>query len=86
MLVFDYNIQRGSTVDLQLPFHLDALLPDWITGSIDMTIINEEGEILGIPFRVKGTDTIENVRSRIQKMEGIPSGRHSRSGSGHNFQ
>ena len=65
-LVFDYDIQRESMVDLQLPFHrkfhLHAPLPNWITGSINITIVNTKGKTYVI--RVKGTDTIENVKSR----------------------
>ena len=80
-LISYYNIQKESTVDLQLPFHLDVPLPDWITGSISITIINKTGKIFGFRIRVKGTDTIESLKSRIQNVEGIPFGGHSKSGS-----
>ena len=86
-LVFDYDIQRESMVDLQLPFHrkfhLHAPLPNWITGSINITIVNTKGKTYVI--RVKGTDTIDNVKSRIQNVDGIPSGEHFKPGSEHNL-
>ena len=74
-LVFDYNIQRQSTVDLQLPFHSHAPLSNWIAGFINITIKPLKGETFLI--RVKGTDTIDNVKSRIQNAEAIASGEHS---------
>ena len=74
-LVFDYNIQKQSTIDLQLPSHLHAPLSNWIAGSINITIKPLKGETFLI--RAKGTDTIDNVKSRIQNAEAIASGEHS---------
>ena len=74
-LVFDYNIQRQSTVDLQLPPYLHAPLSNWIAGSINITIKPLKGETFLI--RAKGTDTIDNVKSRIQNAEAIASGKPS---------
>jgi hypothetical protein len=71
-LVFNYNIQRQSTVDLQLPSHLHAPLSYWIAGSINITIKPLFREKFLI--RVKGSDTIDNVKSRIQNAEAIASG------------
>ena len=75
-LIFDYNIKRQSTVDLQLPFHLNAPLSKWIAGSINITIQPLKGETFLI--RAKGTDTIDNVKSRIQNEKAIASGEHSK--------
>jgi hypothetical protein len=79
MLVFDYNIQKESMVDLQLPFHLHAPLPNWIVGSINIYIKIVTGKTYLI--RVKGTDTIANVKSQIQQnlevMSAIPPSEHS---------
>ena len=74
-LVFDYNIQRESKVDLQLPSHLQVPLPNWIAGSINITIVTLTGKKFVI--RVKGTDTIDNVKSHIQNAEAIMAGEHS---------
>lgn len=74
-LVFDYNIQRQSTIDLQLPLHLRAPLSNWIAGSINITIKTLTGKTFLI--RAKGTDTIDNVKSRIQNTEAIASGEPS---------
>ena len=86
-LVFGYNIQRESTVDLQLPFHrkfhLHAPLPNWIAGTINITIVNTKGKTFVV--RVKGTDTIENVKSRIQNVDGIASGEYSKPILEHDF-
>ena len=69
-LVFDYNILRGSTVDLQLPFHMNAPLSYWTDGSINITIETVSGGIFLI--HVKGTDTIDDVKSRIRNVENRP--------------
>ena len=74
-LIFDYNIQRLSTIDLQLPFHLHASLSNWIAGSFTITIKPLKGETFLI--RAKGTDTIDDVKLRIQNAEAIASGEHS---------
>ena len=81
-MVFNYNIRRGSTIDLQLPLHLHAPLSYWIAGSINITIVT----LLGMRFviRVKGTDTIAHVKSCIQIVKAIPSGEHFKPGSEHN--
>ena len=82
---FDYNIQTEATLDLQIPLHLHAPLPDWIAGSINIFIKNLTGKIITI--RVKGIDTIYNVKSRIQDKEEFPPGEHSKlePDSEHNF-
>ena len=82
-LVFNYNIKKGSTVDLQLPFHLHAPFPNWITESIDITIISLTG--MRFMIRVKGTDTINDVKLRIQNAIDLPSGEHSKPGPEHNL-
>ena len=82
-LVLDYNIQRKSTVDLQLPFDLHAPFPKWIKRSINITIITLTGKRFVIS--AKGTDTIHYVKSRIQDVEFIPPGEHAKPGSEHNF-
>lgn len=82
-LVFDYNIQRESTVDLQLPLHLHIPFPNWIVGSINTFVKFMTGKNLSI--LVKGTDTIYNVKLRIYDWEGVPPGEHSKPGSEHNF-
>jgi ubiquitin-like protein Nedd8 len=74
-LIFDYNIQRGSTVDLQLPLNLHAPLSYWISGSVNITVKTPTKKT--IPIRAKGYDTINNVKSRIQTRECIPSSEHS---------
>ena len=74
-LIFDYNIQRESTVDLELPLHLHAPLSNWIAGSINITIKPLKGDTFLI--RAKGTDTIDNVKSRIQNAKAIAAGEHS---------
>ena len=73
-LVFDYNIQRQSTVHLQLPLHLHAPLSSWTAGSINITIKPLKGETF--PIRAKGNDTIDDVKSRIQNAKAIASGEH----------
>ena len=85
-LVFDYNIQRESTVNLQLPFHLHAPLSYWTAGSIYI-ILNTPLWPRGKTFRirVKGTDTVDNVKSRIQNVTMIASGEQSKQDSEHNF-
>ena len=82
-LVFDYNILRGSTVDLQIPLHKHAPLSYWTEGSINITIETVSGRIFSV--LVKGTDTINNVKSRIQNVENLPPCEHSKAGSGHNL-
>jgi hypothetical protein len=63
-LVFDYDIQRESMVDLLLlPLHLHAPLPEWIVGFIYIHVKCLTGKTLRI--LVKGTDTIDNVKLRI---------------------
>ena len=74
-LIFDYNIQRQSTIDLQLPFHLQAPLSNWIAGSLNINIKPLKGETFLV--RAKGTDTIDDVKLRIQNAEAIASGEHS---------
>ena len=74
-LVFDYNIQRYSKLDLQLPSHLHTPLPDWIARSIQIFIETLTGKTMTIG--VKGTDTINDVKLRIQNMDGTPPGEHS---------
>ena len=74
-LILDYNIQRQSTIDLQLPSHLHAPLSNWIAGSINITIQPLKGETFLI--RAKGADSIDDVKSRIQNAEAIASGEHS---------
>ena len=81
-LVFDYNIQRGSSVDLQIPAHTHTPLPYWIAGSINISVKCSTGHISQI--RAKGTDTIDNVKSRIQNVCGIP-GERSKPGSKRSF-
>ena len=73
-LVFDYNIKKESTVDLQLPVHLHAPLSYWIAGSINITIKFLTGH--SILIHIKGTDTIDHVKSCIQILRGIPSGEY----------
>ena len=82
-LVFDYHIVEGSTVDLQLPLHMNAPLSYWTAGFMHLFIKTLTGKVRVI--RVKGTDTIGNVKSRIQNAEAIPPGEHSKPGSDHNF-
>ena len=74
-LIFDYNIQRQSTVDLQLPSHLQVPLSNWTAGSINITIKSLKRETFLI--RAKDTDTIDDVKSRIQNAEAIASGGYS---------
>ena len=74
-LIFDYNIQRQSTIDLQLPIHFNAPLSNWIAGCINITIKPLKGETFLI--RAKGIDTIDDIKSRIQNAEAIASGEHS---------
>jgi hypothetical protein len=72
-LVFDYNIQRQSKVDLQLPSHLNAPLSNWIAESMDIFIrLCYSGRVFLI--RAKRSDTIGNVKSRIQNAVAIASG------------
>ena len=78
-LVFDYNVQRESTVDLQLPFNLHAPFPNWITESINITILSLTG--MRFVIRVKGTDTIDDIKLCIQKAIDLPSGEHSKPSS-----
>ena len=75
-LVFDYNIHSESTLDLQPPLHLHAPLPNWIAGSINITILMLTGRFLMIG--VKGIDTAHNLKSRIYDLEGFPPGEHSK--------
>ena len=77
-LLFDYNIQRQSTVDLQLPIHFQAPLSYWFAGSINITIVTLTGKRFVI--RAKGTDTTVHVKSRIQNVEAIPSGEYPNQG------
>ena len=79
-LVLDYNIQRDSTLDLMTPFNLYTPLPNWIAGSVNITVKTTTGKTL--LFRVKGTDTIENLKSHIQNREGISPGEDSKPLSG----
>ena len=82
-LVFDYNILEGSTVDLQLPFHTHTPLSYWTAGSMNINVETMTKKTFQI--RVKGTDTIQNVKSRIQNVENLPPCMNSKAGSEHNF-
>ena len=82
-LVFDYNFQRESTIDFQLPLHLHAPFPNWIARSINITIIIMTGRSFVI--RAKGTDTIDHVKLCILNVDGIAFGEHSKTGSEHNI-
>ena len=85
-LVFDYNIQSESTLDL-LPhhsLHLHAPFPNWIIDdSIIITIRTLTWRTFQIHF--ENTNTIEYVKSRIQDMENIPTGGQSKPDLEHNF-
>ena len=83
-MVFDYNILEGSTVDLQLPLHMNAPLSYWTAGSINITIDDTLTKKTFL-IRVKGTDTIDDLKLRIQNVENSPPGEHSKAGSKHNF-
>ena len=82
-LVFDYNILKGSMVDLQLPPDMHAPLSYWIARTINITILILTGKTVLI--RVKGTDTIGDVKLRIQNVEYLAPGWHSKPGSEQNF-
>ena len=85
-LVLDYNILKGSTVDLQLPaLHMHKPLSFWTSGgpltSIQIFVKTLTGRTPTI--RVCGIDTIKVVKFRVQDMEGIPACEHFKTGSKH---
>ena len=82
-LLFDYNIQRGSTIDLQLPNDLHTPLSKWIAGSINITIKPFIGKSFVV--RAKVDESIYTLKSRIMNVHPIEACEHFIPGSKHSI-
>ena len=68
-----------------MPLNLHAPLPDWILRFQVLNITIAPLTQTPLRIHVKGTDTIDIVKSRIQKKEGSSPGEHCKPGPEHSF-